>query len=177
LKIWIFMHPKRTYRGAYTGIGSRKVPGSVFDKFVSIGSELGNLGFTLRSGGADGCDTAFESGCDLVGGRKEIYLPWSGFNGNGSRLYNICSEAFDVASKYHPSWYYLRDSVKRLHARNVYQVLGLDLDTPSRFIICYTHWGKGGTLQALRIGKAYGVPIFNFIDREYEVSEMLDIIK
>jgi predicted Rossmann fold nucleotide-binding protein DprA/Smf involved in DNA uptake len=56
------MHPKRTYRGAYTGIGSRKVPGSVFDKFVSIGSELGNLGFTLRSGGADGCDTAFESG-------------------------------------------------------------------------------------------------------------------
>jgi len=35
------------------------------------------LGYTLRSGGANGADTAFEEGCC----RKELYLPWPGFNG------------------------------------------------------------------------------------------------
>jgi hypothetical protein len=42
-------------------------------------------------------------------------------------------------------------------------VLGLDLETPSKFIICWTKNGKGqgGTGQALRIAKEYGIPIFD----------------
>ena len=49
-------------------------------------------------------------------------------------------------------------------ARNSYQVLGYDLNTPSSFIVCYTKNGKltGGTAQALKIAKDYNIPIFNF---------------
>lgn len=57
----------------------------------------------------------------------------------------------------------LKDGAKKLQARNSHQVLGLDLNTPSDFIICWTKGGKGigGTGQALRIAKAYNIPIFD----------------
>lgn len=48
-------------------------------------------------------------------------------------------------------------------SRNVYQVLGPNLDDPVEFIICWTKDGKasGGTGQAIRIANDYGVPVFN----------------
>lgn len=51
----------------------------------------------------------------------------------------------------------------KLHARNCYQVLGADLRTPTQFVICWTPRGsgEGGTGQALRIAKAYNIPIFD----------------
>lgn len=51
----------------------------------------------------------------------------------------------------------------KLQARNSYQILGLDLNTPSNFVICWTKNGKGsgGTGQAIRIARAYNIPIFD----------------
>ena len=42
-------------------------------------------------------------------------------------------------------------------------MLGLDLNTPSNFIICWTEDGKGqgGTGQALRIARDYDIPCFD----------------
>ena len=65
----------------YTGVGSRKTPGAIFDLMGEIGRNLAIDGYVLRSGGASGADTAFEQGCDLHEGMKEIYLPWKGFSG------------------------------------------------------------------------------------------------
>jgi len=50
-----------------------------------------------------------------------------------------------------------------LQARNSHQVLGLDLNTPSDFVICWTKNGKdqGGTFQTIRIARSYDIPIFN----------------
>lgn len=52
---------------------------------------------------------------------------------------------------------------RKLQARNSHQVLGLDLETPSEFIVCWTKNGKssGGTGQAIRIALDYGIPIFD----------------
>ena len=47
----------------YTGIGSRETPDSILSLFNDIVFQLAGLGYTLRSGGADGADTAFEEGC------------------------------------------------------------------------------------------------------------------
>ena len=47
----------------YTGIGSRNTPKEVLELMKTIGKYLGCLGYELRSGGADGADSAFESGC------------------------------------------------------------------------------------------------------------------
>ena len=71
----------------YAGIGARALPESVADFFIHLGRELANDGWTLRSGAADGADAAFEKGCDISGGVKEIYLPWKEFNGHPSHLF------------------------------------------------------------------------------------------
>lgn len=147
----------------YTGIGSRETPIEVLEVFKNIGKYLGEIGYILRSGGADGADNYFEIGCDISNGKKEIYLPWKNFNNNNSDLYFISDEALKMAERYHPYWNNLSDGARKLQARNCYQVLGYNLDTPTDFIICYTKDGKlkGGTSQALRIAKDYDIKVFN----------------
>lgn len=147
----------------YTGIGSRNTPEEILKVFENIGQYLATKDFVLRSGAADGADSAFEQGCNHVNGKKEIYLPWKGFNGSTSDLVVTNPEAFEIAKHYHPYWENLKDGAKKLQARNSHQVLGLDLHTPSDFIICYTPNGQesGGTGQALRIAKDYHIPIFD----------------
>lgn len=156
----------------YTGIGSRKTPKDILRKMRTYGDALGELGFTLRSGGADGADLAFEEGCIRSEGRMEIYLPWKGFNNNPSPLYEVSEEALEHAADiYGPSWQYLKRPVKLLMGRNMYQVLGKNLDTPSHFVICWTSDGcmskedrtrkTGGTGQAIACASELNIPIFN----------------
>ena len=105
----------------------------------------------------------FEIGCDRVNGKKEIYLPWKNFNSNKSNLiFDDDIEAINIAKKYHPAYNGLSQGAKRLISRDSYQVLGKDLKTPSKYIICYTD-GTGGTSQALRIAEdiQINIPIFN----------------
>ena len=147
----------------YTGIGSRNTPEEILKVFENIARYLSTQDFILRSGAADGADSAFEKGCDKNLGKKEIYLPWKEFNNSNSTLIVSDPFAFELAKKYHPYWQNLNPGVKKLQARNSHQVLGQDLNTPSEFIICYTKNGKGqgGTGQALRIAKDYQIKIFD----------------
>lgn len=147
----------------YTGIGARKTPLPILNKMLVISDAMYNLGFILRSGGADGADSVFEQN---AGQYKEIYLPWDGFNGaKVDNLYHFLAlpEAEEIAKRFHPKWDYLKSGPRKMHTRNVHQVLGKDLRTPSKFVICWTADGKasGGTGQALRIAKAHDIPIFN----------------
>lgn len=143
----------------YTGIGSRQTPPRILEEMTKLAREFRERGWTLRSGGAAGADAAFERGA----GAKEIYLPWRGFNGNSSELWPPSEEAFQRAQRFHPAWYRCSDGAKKLHARNAHQVLGLDLNTPSKVVVCWTLDGNlvGGTAQALRIAEHYGIPVFN----------------
>lgn len=151
----------------YAGIGSRETPINVMERMKRLGTDLAKQGYCLRSGGAPGADTAFEEGCDLVSGAKEIYLPWRGFNGRNSLLYNTPPEAFVLAEKFHPNWHRCSDAAKKFHARNMSQVLGQDLKTPSEFIVCWTKEGKmiGGTSQALRVAEHYNIRIINLFNQ------------
>ncbi|TCJ00449.1 hypothetical protein [Cytobacillus praedii] len=147
----------------YAGIGSRETPNDVLVYFTKLAAYLSTKGFTLRSGGAEGADKAFEIGCDKVNGKKEIYLPWKGFEKSSSKLIVSNTKAFEIAQNFHPNWSRLSEGAKKLQARNSHQVLGDDLETPSSFIVCWTKNGKGqgGTGQALRIAKHYKIPIFD----------------
>jgi hypothetical protein len=148
---------------SYAGIGSRETPPDILLTFVSIGAFLAKHGYTLRSGGAAGADQAFERGCDLERGAKEIYLPWPRFEDSSSSLVVENSLAFEIAAKHHPRWESLSKGAQKLQARNSHQVLGWTLDDPCDFIICWTKNGKGsgGTGQALRIAKDRGIPVFD----------------
>lgn len=149
----------------YTGIGSRQTPENVLALMVDIAIYFNDKGYILRSGGASGADSAFETG---AGDKKEIFLPWKGFNKSKNKFIEIPGEAYNIARKFHPAWDRLKDPVRKLHARNVMQVLGRDLQTPSKLIVCWTKKGQmiGGTAQALRIAEAYKIPIFNLAFEE-----------
>lgn len=150
----------------YAGIGARATPDWTILLIRRISLCLAARHWTLRSGGADGADVAFAKG--IV--NKEVYLPWKGFNGvHGPRLYEPSSTAMRLAADYHPKWNILHAAVRKLHARNVHQILGADCMSPCAMVICWTPDGStgittartGGTGQALRIAYAHGVPIFN----------------
>lgn len=129
---------------AYAGIGSRETPQAVLDCFERLGYWLARKGYVLRSGHADGADSAFESGCLKANGEMEIYLPWKGFNGSASSyILKDNDEAITIASRFHPAFDRLSQGAQKLQARNSYQVLGYGLDSPSAFVICWTKNGKG----------------------------------
>lgn len=166
----------------YAGIGSRETPPEVLSLFAIVSKYLSQKGLCLRSGGANGADKAFEAGCDIVNGQKEIYLPWRSFEKSNSELFNITNDAMIMAEKYHPYWSNLSVGGRKLQARNCYQVLGYDLKTPSSFVICWTKngSGSGGTGQAIRIAKSYDIPIFDagkFSDIELVKTELKKILK
>ena len=143
----------------YAGIGSRETPRNLIPTIDKIVELLNDKGYTLRSGAADGADKFFEEKTI----KKEIFLPWKGYNNHTSLLYNDTPDGWKLAEKYHPNWNALSDGAKKMMVRNGYQVLGFDLNTPVEFIVCWTRDGKasGGTGQALRIAKDKGITIFN----------------
>lgn len=147
----------------YAGIGSRETPNDILSLMEKIGFYLGEYGAILNSGGADGADKSFENGCDKANGKKYIYLPWKGFNDNESDLYIFKGETEDIAKHYHPNWNDLKHGARCMMIRNVCQVLGYDLQTPVKFIVCWTKDGKasGGTGQALRIAQDKNIKIYN----------------
>lgn len=146
----------------YAGIGSRQTPKLICNRMTALATALELCGFTLRSGGAEGADQAFEAGVQNPA-NKEIYLPWRGFEGNPSPLYNPSPAAMQLAAKYHPAWERCTAGMRKLHARNCHQMLGKNLDLPVEFVLCWTSGGqmKGGTAQALRIAVDYKIPIYN----------------
>ena len=157
----------------YAGIGSRRTPVDVLDLMTRIAKRLDGWGWTLRSGGADGADDAFNNGALQ---RPEIYLPWRNFRGIiGARLPQPTAEAMTIAAQHHPNWKNVYKAARSLFARNVHQVLGADCATPSAFVICWTPDGStgettsrtGGTGQAIRIAGAHRIPIFNLARQDH----------
>lgn len=134
-----------------------------------VGALLAKHGFILRSGGASGADSAFERGCDSEEGKKEIFIPWSGFNKRRANDPGIIipelSRSVEMAKMFHPAWENCSSGAKKLHARNCNQVLGEDLNHPAAFVVCW-HDGRGGTLQACRIAEYHGISVYNIRERE-----------
>ena len=174
----------------YAGIGSREINATLSRLMIELGVCFGLSGYQLRSGGADGSDTSFETGAKLAAealarisgtvdpdyaATMEIFLPWSGFNGRtispGYSMPPRIDEARAIAEAHHPNWAKLKNPEKLLMARNSCQILGGALDRPSNFAICYSVDGAktgaqtssktGGTGQAIRVADTYNVRAFN----------------
>lgn len=161
----------------YAGIGSRKTPGTTFWEknfgdplpehkdvwliMYRLGYWMGKHGWTLRSGAASGADTAFEGGAKRAGTAREIFIPWRSFSKDPDHIVDIPDGAYPIAQEFHPAWDRLSDAVRTLMARNVCQILGQDLSTPVDRVICWTPGGSGsgGTGQAIRIARHYGITV------------------
>ncbi|MCP1674187.1 hypothetical protein J2T57_001289 [Natronocella acetinitrilica] len=177
----------RPISGHYTGVGARAVPPDVAALMQRIAERLAGRNWVLRSGAAAGSDSAFAAG---AGERCEIYLPWPRFNPTGGTIavpIVVAEQArWDAAvalvsrPDIYPESVRRKPSTLRLHARNAFQVLGADLATPSRFLICWTPDGActradyrlgvtGGTGIAVNLADACGVPVFNLARPEHRL--------
>lgn len=160
----------------YAGIGSRKTSDQTLDLMRRIAFHLATQGWTLRSGGAEGADTAFELGATQAGGKTEIFVPRAGFFGRSDAIaanrLPAHQEALRIAEAHHRNWAALSPTVRQLMARNVHQILGMELSSPVRFVLCWAPCPvvdaegivsevRGGTGQAVRIAYTYGVPVFH----------------
>ena len=161
----------------YAGVGARATPPRICRWMARIAGTLARRGWRLRSGAAKGADSAFEMGARAAGGRREIYLPFDGFNGRkasqaeqGLGLHvGSGPKAVATARRVHPAPSRLRDGsfVLEAMARNTYQVLG-NVDgrepaLPSACVVCWTPGGRteGGTGQAIRLAALHGIPVVN----------------
>ena len=191
-----FRIPGENGAGCYTGVGSRDTPEDIRQLMRAAATRLALLGWVLRSGGADGADSAFEEGVGVaaaiddrvdIAASKQIFLPWRGFNANRSALYNIPPAVFEIAKAVHPNWVNLKPAVQKLHARNAQQVLGLGLTERSAFCICWTKdqaidaktcsSRTGGTGTAIKLCTVNDVPVLNIARQDHllVVRSIVDI--
>ena len=138
----------------YAGIGSRKTPPRVLAKMSQISKALEAKGYCLRSGGAQGADTAFFNGCKNL---------WEIF---GHRHSTPEAEAY--VSEYHPAWERCNAFARRLHGRNAQIIMGEKLDKPVDFVVCWTPKGAmtGGTATGISMAQVNSIPVYNIAKRE-----------
>jgi len=148
----------------FAGIGSRETPPDIMDIMKKISTYLLPTHW-LRSGGAEGADTAFYSGRDGID--CEIF-----------RANDATPEAIELASMYHPAWDRCTPFVKKLHGRNSMIILGRKLDSFVSSVICWTPDGgpTGGTGLGIRIAQAYRIPIYNLYHTDAR-NTILDVLK
>lgn len=164
----------------YTGIGARKTPEHIKKVMSDVSAYLylhNPVKYTLRSGKAAGADEAFQLGVQstMMGTKDksacEIYIPWKKFK-SSERLWDCWDisdwpedECMYVASQVHPAWNRCTSAAKRLHARNVCQILGKDLNTPSDFVLFWAEEisgkVKGGTATAVNLARQNSIPTIN----------------
>jgi hypothetical protein len=160
----------------YAGIGSRKTPPETLVIIKKLAGLLERKDWLLRSGGADGADTAFEQ-VVMDARHRAIFLPGDWFNerkaGPGG-FYDSTrlpgwQEALETVDRFHPASNNLSPFARKLMARNAMQILGPKLNHPADLVITWTEMGlrKGGTGQALRIAEEHGVPIVNLGSQFY----------
>jgi hypothetical protein len=146
----------------YAGIGSRKTPEHIQKLMTWIAMLLSHGGWVLRSGGADGSDTAFEKGADQD--KIEIFLPRQGFNHNPSQLYKYKPIHHRLAMDTHPAWDGLDKGSKAMMIRNSAQIMGYEEGSiQTNFVLCWTQNGEaiGGTGQAIRLADRFKLPVLN----------------
>ena len=193
--------PERTQAAplmpVYAGIGARATPEPVLAHMREIAERLGEGGWLLRTGGADGADSAFAA--TAPPDRREVIVPWRGYNGldtragdtralDGSACWVLTAAEIEamrpLAAPHHPAWERCAAKVRDLHARNVAVLLGTDLKQPAHAVVCWTKDGRdiGGTGLAIRLAQHHRIPVLNLaemdmraaMDRLERIAETLD---
>ncbi|WP_205617365.1 A1S_2505 family phage non-structural protein [Pelomicrobium methylotrophicum] len=168
---------------AYAGGGARHAPLPVLRRMTRIAQRLEARGYVLRTGGGNDTDSAFEAGC----AKKEVFLPWPGFNGRTSAFDSVSEEALAVASAAHPAFRRLTAEARLLAGRESHRILGADLRTPADFLVCWTPDGAqseaeigretGEAALAIALADRWAVPVFNLAraDALERLAALLDV--
>ena len=137
----------------YAGIGNRVLPEETRFELRMIAYSMSRLGWSLRTGGAEGADRAFMDGHGAA--RVEVFGPE-----------DATDAAMAMAATYHPAWWACDDHARRLLGRNAQIILGRNLDDPVAAVLAYAaDKTRGGTALGMRIARAHGIPAVNLAAR------------
>lgn len=132
-----------------------------------LAKELEDLGYTVRSGGFDGPEEAFEKATT----KNEIHLPWKGFNEKESKFTFTSKRAHAIAKRWHPTYDGLKPAIQTFYAKNVRIAMGKDLVSPAMFAIVWSEDGiedakdktarSGNAGHLICVACDLRIPIFN----------------
>jgi len=178
-----------------TIVGSRDTPPEILEQMRKIAKHCCKLGIIVRSGKAGGADASAQAGCQdyyetlhlkvpfqfdssepsqVI---PEMYVPWSGFGEDWM------TEAWDsvqgsnvgarlIAESIHPNWIACKQGAKKLHTRNICQILGRDIDTPSDLVLYYCKESggnpTGGTATAVNLALRVGCVCINMLHDDWK---------
>lgn len=157
----------------YAGIGSRKTPEDVLVLMTRFAKKMEEQNFILRTGGAEGADSAFMAGVENPE-NLHVFLPWKTFNGGQGIFISDyepwCRKAQEEVSKVHPAWNRLTQGAKKLHTRNFFQIFGMEGQPQSSFVLFWAEEDldgvKGGTATAVNLAIKFGIKTFNLKNKE-----------
>ncbi len=165
-------------------VGSRETPEDIISLMELTGELLCTLGYRGRSGLAGGADQAFYRGAQRSPRFLEVgfenYLPNDWMMGKPDlekRIYDATTlvgyeRATELAFEARGSFEGLKRGGMQLQIRNVYQVLGKNLNMPSKFLVCWAKpvgrkgLVKGGTNTAVQLAHRFKIPVINMATEE-----------
>ena len=145
-----------------TGIGSRKINKNIEKQLLFIVKILNLLDIKVRTGDAIGSDACFRKAKN-----KEV------FTAN-----DATERSMRIASQIHQNWNACDEYSRKLHGRNIFQVLGINMEHPSDFLVCWTKDGisKGGSRTAIELAKQNCIPVFN-IAKKNDIFNLFKFLK
>jgi len=140
----------------YAGIGRRNCPLKIQNVMTKFAQKMDRLGWTLRSGGAQGSDAAFAQGAT----KKEIFEkgkaePWA------------LEELKQCLPCYLKNIDLLANYIQNTIARNMMIILGKEGNEPVQFVMSYADtFDAGGTGYGYRCAKRHHIPVFNLFEEK-----------
>jgi hypothetical protein len=147
--------------------GNKEAPPEILEKVAQLAQYLESRGFTIRVGG----DGPVEDAAEVASQKKEVLLPWRGFNDKESATTFPIERAFHIAKMFHPTWDHMKKGVQSILAKNARLVMGNKMMSPATLLLCWTEDGAedrrevtmktGLAAHPIRIASGSGVRVFN----------------
>lgn len=168
----------------YLAIGNQDTPPEIVRQLADIAGRLKDAGYTARTTGKGAAD---EGVMITAGDKCEVHIPWKKFDGIDSKFNKVLPEALEMVKQYHGAFDSQKDSIKTIIGRGAHLVLGQDLRSPVRFVVCWSQDGlenakdrsaKSGYIGIpVSIASSMKIPVFNLKnpDALRRLNEFLDL--
>lgn len=152
---------------AYAALSNKNAPEEVVETMRRLVHKLNDEGYTLRTAGNEGPEESLEAQTE----QKEVHIPWKGFNNRESRFNRNDNNAIEIVQAFHPTFASLKPAVQAIIARSAHVILGKDLRSPVRFLVCWSEDGlenakdrsiKSGYMgMPVAVANSLSIPVFN----------------
>lgn len=159
----------------YTGLASSETPEKVRAVMWAFAEVMRQRGARLRTGAELGAREGFRAG---AGPAQTTYIPWDFYCGASTTLGAILTAGWEPAimraAMTFGDWRHLSADEKALAICAVVQLMGLDMKSPSRLVVCWVT--DETTAPAITIAKASNIPVLN-MQRPDHLKRIIHMIK